>query len=236
MSTKTTAEGVSARKTDVKKLTVLGLFIAIGYIFLSVFRFKVQYLTLDFKDVFITMAGFIYGPAAAFSVAFIETILELVTVASTGFWGAIMNVAGSATFACTASLIYKYNKSFNGAVVGLCTSVFVTTAIMMPMNLLITPLYAHTDFKTVMGLIPTLLLPFNFIKSLLNAAVTFVLYKPLTQALRSIRVIPKSSSSNFKGGKKTVVGYIISALLIAAAVAVLLIVFKGQFEMVKPAK
>lgn len=235
MSTHTVAETSSAKKYDVKKLTVLGLFIALGYICLFVFHFKIQFLTLDFKDAFITMAGFVFGPAAALAVAFTEALLELVTISGTGPWGALMNFAGSATFACTASLIYKYNKSFKGAVIGLCTSVFATTAVMMPMNILIVPIYAHTDMKTVASMIPTLLLPFNFIKSLLNASITFILYKPLTQVLRSMRVIPKGGS-NFEVGKKTAVGFVIAALMIAASIATLIMVFHGQFEIVKSAK
>jgi riboflavin transporter FmnP len=223
---------VRARKIDVKKLAVLALFIAFGYISLFVFRIKVSFLTLEFKDVFITMAGFVYGPLAAAAVALIETLLELFTVASTGFWGAIMNFAGSAAFAVTASLIYKYNRSFTGAVIGLVTSVFSMTAIMLVMNLIITPIYTHTSVKVVVGMILPLLLPFNLTKSILNAALTFVLYKPLSQALKSAHIIPHSDS-NFAINKKTVCGLVIASLIVIASVAVMIVLLGGNFELVK---
>ncbi len=222
----------NTRNNNLKKLSVLGLFIALGYICLFVFRFRVQFLTLDFKDVFITLAGFIYGPVAAVTIAFIESILEFITVSSTGFWGAIMNFAGSAAFAVTASLIYKYNKSFKGAIVALISSVFSTTAVMMLANLLITPIYTNTDVKTVAGMILPLLLPFNLIKSILNAVFTFILYKPVSQALRSMNILPKSESK-FALNKRTVCGIIAACIILIVSIALTIVLLGGDFEFVK---
>ena len=232
MSTKTIESKVTTKKTDVKKITILAMFAALGYICLFVFRFKVSFLTLEFKDVFITMAGFVFGPVAALGVALAESLLEMVTLSDTGFWGALMNFAGSATFAVTAAVIYKYNKSFKGAVIGLTAAVFSMTAVMLLMNLLITPIYAHTDVKTVIGMIVPLLLPFNLIKSVLNAAIAFILYKPISQALKSIHLLPKKDD-DFKVGKKSVIGLVIASCIIIISIAVVLMVFKGNFEIIR---
>ena len=232
MSTKTIESKVTTKKTDVKKITILAMFAALGYICLFVFRFKVSFLTLEFKDVFITMAGFVFGPVAALGVALAESLLEMVTLADTGFWGALMNFAGSATFAVTAAVIYKYNKSFKGAVIGLTAAVFSMTAVMLLMNLLITPIYAHTDVKTVIGMIIPLLLPFNLIKSVLNAAIAFILYKPISQALKSIHLLPKKDD-DFKVGKKSVIGLVIASCIIIISIAMVLMVFKGNFEIIR---
>lgn len=232
MSTKTIESKVTTKKTDVKKITILAMFAALGYICLFVFRFKVSFLTLEFKDVFITMAGFVFGPVAALGVALAESLLEMVTLSDTGFWGALMNFAGSATFAVTAAVIYKYNKSFKGAVIGLTAAVFSMTAVMLLMNLLITPIYAHTDVKTVIGMIIPLLLPFNLIKSVLNAAIAFILYKPISQALKSIHLLPKKDD-DFKVGKKSVIGLVIASCIIIISIVVVLMVFKGNFEIIR---
>ncbi len=222
----------NTRGNVIKKMAVLALFIAFGYIFMFVFRIHISFLTLDFKDVFITMAGFVYGPISALAVALIESILELVTVSGTGFWGAVMNFAGSAAFAVTASLIYKYNKTFKGAVIGLIASAFSMTAVMLLLNLVITPIYTDTSIDVVKGMILPLLLPFNVLKSILNAAITFLLYKPMTQALKSIHIIPKSDRS-FKLGKKTVIGIAIACLIIIASVIVMFVLLDGNFEFIK---
>lgn len=222
----------NTKKINTRKLVVLGLFIALGYICLFVFRFRVQFLTLDFKDVFITLAGFIYGPVSAVAVALIESLLELFTVSDTGFWGAIMNFVSSAAFALTASLIYKYNKSFKGAILGLISAVFSRTAVILLANLIITPIYTGTDIKTVANMILPLLLPFNLIKSILNAVLIFILYKPVSQALKSMHVLPKSDSE-FKMNKRTALGFIIAVIILIASVILMIALLGGNFEFVK---
>lgn len=222
----------NTKKINTRKLAVLGLFIALGYICLFVFRFRVQFLTLDFKDVFITLAGFIYGPVAAVAVALIESLLELFTISDTGFWGAIQNFISSAVFALTASLIYKYNKSFKGAVIGLVSAVFSRTAVILMTNLVIIPIYTKTDIKTVANMILPLLLPFNLIKSVLNAVFIFVLYKPISQVLKSMNILPKSDTG-FKINKRTILGLIIAAAIFIASIALMIVLLGGDFEFIK---
>lgn len=222
----------NTKKINTRKLVVLGLFIALGYICLFVFRFRVQFLTLDFKDVFITLAGFIYGPVAAVTVTFIETLLELFTVSDTGIWGAIMNFTSSVVFALTASLIYKYNKNFKGAVIGLVSAVFSRTAVILLTNLIITPIYTNTDVKTVASMIIPLLLPFNLIKSVLNAVLIFMLYKPISQALRSMNILPKSDNE-FTLNKRTIFGLIIAGIILIVSIVLMIIMLGGNFEFIK---
>lgn len=233
MTTKSFAANRGNTGMNVKKMTILAMFIALGYVCLFVFRIKVQFLTLEFKDVFITMSGFIFGPIAALAVALTETVLELITISDTGFWGALMNFAGSAAFAVTASLIYKFNKTYKGAVIGLVSAVFSMTVVMLLMNILITPIYTHTDVKTVAGMIPKLLLPFNVIKGMLNASIAFILYKPLSQALKATGMLPKSSAS-FSVNKKSVFGLVVAAAIVVASIVLIFTLFEGSsFEFVK---
>ena len=231
MSTKT-AGASSSKKMDVKEMTILAMFTALGYLCLFVFRFKVSFLTLEFKDVFITMAGFVFGPLAALGVALAESLLEMVTLSDTGFLGAVMNFGGSAAFAVTASLIYKYNKSFKGAVIGLIAAMFSMTAVMLVMNLFITPIYAHTTIDEVIGMIMPLLLPFNLIKSALNAAICFMLYKPISQALKSIHML-SHRDDGFTVTRNTIIGIVIAGLVIVGSIVLVLTVFGGNFELVK---
>ena len=232
MSTKT-AGSSSVKKLDVKKISILAMFTALGYLCLFIFRFKVSFLTLEFKDVFITLSGFVYGPLAAAGVALAETLLELVTLSDTGFWGALMNFAGSAAFAVTASLIYKFNKSYKGAVIGLIASVFCMTAVMLLMNIIVTPIYMKTDVNTVVKMIPKLLLPFNLVKSMLNASIAFIIYKPLSQAFKAAGLIPKGEGS-FTITRRSVIGLLIALAVIVGSIVMIFTFFDGsRFEIVK---
>ncbi len=215
-------------KFDTKKLTVLAMFVALGYLCLFVFRFKVQFLSFEIKDVFITMSGFIFGPVVALGVAFTEAVLEMITISDTGLYGAVMNFAGSASFAVTASLIYKYKKNLYGAVMGLLCGAAVMTGVMIVMNILITPLYMKAPREVVIGLIPTLLLPFNIIKGVFNSAVLFIIYKPLSSALKGIGMLPKRD--DYKLDKRSVAVTVIAVTVMAAAVIALICFMNGSVE------
>lgn len=222
------SNAIAKNKFDTKKLTVLAMFVALGYLCLFVFRFKVQFLSFEIKDVFTTMSGFIFGPVVALGVAFTEAVIEMITLSDTGLYGAVMNFAGSASFAVTASLIYKYKKNLYGAVLGLLCGVAVMTGVMIVMNILITPLYMKAPREVVIGLIPTLLLPFNVIKGVFNSAVLFVIYKPLSSALKGIGMLPKSD--NYKLDKKSIVVTVAAVAVMAASVVALILFMNGSVE------
>ncbi len=219
---------MAKKHMDTKKLTVLAMFVALGYLCLFVFRFKVQFLSFEIKDVFITISGFIFGPATAVGVALAETLLEMFTLSDTGIYGAIMNFAGSASFAATASLIYKYRKNLYGAFLGLLCAIAVMTGIMIVMNIIITPFYMNAPRSVVYTLIPTLLLPFNLIKGFFNAALICVIYKPLSEALKGIGMLPKTDS--FKFDKKSAVITVVSVLIVIAAAVALIVFMNGSVE------
>jgi hypothetical protein len=45
-------------------------------------------------------------------------------------------------------------------------------------------------------MIPTLLLPFNLVKALVNASLVLILYKPVCRAMQAARLLPASSSDS----------------------------------------
>ena len=170
------------------------VFSALAYVVSVLTGFiKVQFLTFDAKDCIITIGALSLGPLAGAVTAAIVALLEFLISSTTGVYGLIMNFISSAAFALSASLVYRMRRSFGGAVLGLSASVAFTTAVMMLANYWITPFYMGAPRSVVVQMIPTLLLPFNLIKSLLNAALTLLLYKHVTKALQRVRLIEKRS-------------------------------------------
>ena len=71
--------------------------------------------------------------------------------------------------------------------------------VMLLANLLITPLYltmigVPTTVGDVAKMIPTILLPFNFVKATLNGSVVLLLYKPISSAMRKSGFLPKKEN------------------------------------------
>ena len=215
---------INSRKNsniDIKKIVGMAMFAALAYGVTFVFRIPVSFLTFDAKDAILTIAAFMYGPVAAVIMSLIPALIELITISGTGGWGFLMNFASSACFSVTASLIYKYRRSFNGAIIALYVAVATTTAFMMLMNILVTPVYMGVPRSAVIDLIPSLLLPFNFAKALMNAAITMLIYKPVSVAMKRARLIKGKIDMQFN--KNSVITLVVGAVTLAAAIVIFVI-------------
>ncbi len=215
-----------------RRMVSIAMFSALAYICVFVLRFKVGFLTFDAKDAIMTVGALYFGPTAGITMNAIVALLEFITVSDTGVYGLLMNFISSATFTFVASLLYRRFRTLGGAAISLFCAALSMTGMMMLANLLITPFYMGVSRAEVIALIPTLLLPFNFTKAVLNASLVLLLYKPMTLALvrtglvKRKRAVPHSS-------RKMLVISAIALLLAAACILVYLFVLRGSFEWVK---
>ena len=109
-----------------------------------------------------------------------------------------------------------------GAVVGLFIAVLTYTIMMVPLNLLITPIYTGQPVEAVAGLLIPLLIPFNFAKSVLNAAVVMILYKPIVTALRATKLV-RGDTKSTKIGKTTVIILAVALVTLLVAIVVFIV-------------
>lgn len=203
---------------NTKMLTGVAAFSALAYGVSLVTNIKVGFLSFDAKDAVITVASFIYGPLSAVIMSFITAFLEFISIGSTGPWGALMDFISTFSFTFTASVIYKYRRKLSGALISLGTASLLYVAVMMIANLLITPLYMGVGVDAVKSLIPSMLLPFNIAKALMNSALVMLIYKPVVKLTRRIG-LAKSKSESSSGGK-----YFTKDTLIMASVAVVALI------------
>ena len=133
-----------------------------------------------------------------------------------------MNFISSAAFAGVASLIYKRKRTLNGALAGIFTSVALTTAVMMLMNILITPIYMGVDRGVVISMLPTVLLPFNFAKTLMNGAIAMLIYKPVAVAMRRAKLLG-GKPMDTKFGRRSVITIVVGVISLAVSIAIFII-------------
>ena len=179
------------------------------------------FLKYEPKDVIIAMSGFLLGPLEALAISIVVSLIEMLTVSSTGLIGLLMNVLSTAAFACTAALVYRKKHDMSGAVLGLLCGVFCMTVVMLLWNWLITPLYMHVPRAVIVSYLLPGFLPFNLVKAAANMALTLLLYKPVAQALRSAHLLPPSSSGK-KGGKFSAGLFLFAVVLLISCVLVAL--------------
>ena len=222
--------GSSAVRKPFSTQTVVGIavFSALAFVVSLLIRVPVQFLTFDAKDAIIAITAFIYGPITAPIISFFAAFIELVTISDTGWYGFLMNFVSSATYSLVASLIYSKFRSLNGALVGIYSAVVITTSAMLGLNILITPIYMREFLGVpmtadgVINMIPTILLPFNFAKTLMNSAVVMLLYKPVTLSLSRVGLLSKKTSAKISRGTVVIIAAGVISLVLAIVIFTLL--------------
>lgn len=208
----------SKRNQHIRSMVMIAMFAAMAYVVMVAIHIKVSFLTMDVKDAVITLCGLCFGPAASALLSILVPLLELVTVSDTGVYGLIMNMLGSVSFSLTATVIYRYKKTFGGAILGLLSGVVMMTGVMLLANLYITPYYMHVPKGTVREMIPTLFLPFNLLKGAINAGVVLLLYKHLATFLRRIGVLDAPQEKTAKHlSRRTLFVTVLAVVLILGA-------------------
>lgn len=224
------------KKLTTKTLVVIGMLTAISFILVAAFRIPVvQFLKYEPKDIIIAVGGFIYGPFCALFMSVAVALIEMVTISSEGIIGFVMNFLSSAAFALPAAVIYKKHKTAKGAAVGLSLGAFCMCATMVLWNYLITPLYLKVPREMVAAMIPTVFLPFNLLKSVLNAALTMLLYKHIVRVLRGAKLVPQRQPQLNDGaaavpGRRTSLITTFSALAVIIICVVILILWKTVWQ------
>ena len=222
-------------KYDLKKYIGIAVFAALAYVtafICNIIPPVSGFLSLDVKDAVIAIASFVYGPISSVIISFIAAFIELYTFSTTGWYGFVMNFASSAVFSLTASLIYKKLRSLNGALISFGASVALTTSVMLVLNKFVTPIYLFDYLgampeaaarEYVSSILPTVLLPFNFAKALLNSSVAMLLYKPVVTALRKAKIANIGNGSTGFNKNSIIILSVGGAALVGAMVILLII-------------
>jgi len=199
-------------------------FILAAYVRLSIVP-VVAFLRYDPKDIIIVIAGFIYGPLAAFVVTMVVSFVQMFTISQTGYIGLLMNIIASTAFCCTAALIYKNNRTIKGAILGLIIGGIFATAVMMMWNYIVTPIFLNIPRSDVVPLLLPGFLPFNLISNGLNVVLTILLYKRVKFILKAAGMMPTAEEEG--GNKVSSKGIVLSVLFIALTCTLWVLILVG---------
>ncbi len=170
---------------NTKKLTILGVLGALSVILVTLIHFPIfpaaSFLEYDPADIPIFVAAFLIGPLSGFVLTVVVSVIQGVTVSSaSGYIGILMHIFSTGAFVLAAGNIYRINRTKKGAMAGLAVGVAVMTAVMTLWNLLLTPIFMGVPRQAVAELLLPAILPFNIIKSGVNAIVTMFVYKKIS--------------------------------------------------------
>jgi riboflavin transporter FmnP len=156
------------------------------------------FVKMDFSELPALLATFSLGPASGVVVCLVKNLVNL-TMSSTQGVGELCNFLLGVCFVIPAGLVYKYKKTRSGALVGALVGAAAMAVGSIPVNYFISyPFYTvfmpldtiismyQEIYPGVDGLLACLIIfnaPFTLLKGLLDTALCFLVYKPLSPLL-----------------------------------------------------
>ena len=175
------------KQSTTVKLAKMAMLVAISIVLVYLIRFPIfpaaPFLEYDPADIPILIGTFAFGPLSGILITIVTAIIQGFTVsAQSGVYGILMHIIATGAFVLTAGLIYRGGKTRKRAIIALLCGILAMTTIMVPANLIITPIFMGAPRAAVIGMLP-IIIAFNLIKAGANGAVTFLLYKRISKFL-----------------------------------------------------
>lgn len=186
----------------VVKIAILSALAAIIMLFEFPLPFAPGFYKLDLSEVVILMGGFAMGPIAAVIIELLKNLINiLLNGTSTAFVGEFANFLIGCALVVPASIIYKYKKSFKGAIISLVIGTLTLALVGSLTNyFVLIPAYsefyhmeldkivsAGTSVNPLVSDLKTLIVfavaPFNLVKGLLCSLLNLLLYKRVSKLL-----------------------------------------------------
>ena len=188
------------QRSKIDRLVKLGMLTALSIILVYVIRFPIfpaaTYLEYDMADVPILIGTFLYGPWWGLALTAVVSLLQWLLVSPQGMWvGAVMHFCATGSYVVAAGLIYSYNKTRAGALLGMTVGAVLQTLMMIPMNLIFSVHFYGIPRESIIALLPTAIIPFNAIKTVANSLITFLLYKRVSKIFER-NLIPNKPPQN----------------------------------------
>jgi len=201
---KTGSKAATTRKVDVRALTVTAMLSAIAFILMfldTAVPLMPSFIKLDLSELPALIAAFGLGPVYGVIVCLIKNLLHLF-MTQTGGVGELSNFILGVAYVLPAGLIYHGKKTKKRAIMGAIIGAICMAAISFPSNLFIVyPVYYNFMPKDVIisvyqALAPGLNLdtiakcllvfnvPFTFVKGMISAIITILIYQPLRPLLK----------------------------------------------------
>lgn len=192
----------------IRELTVTAMLCAVATILMfldfSLPMVIPSFVKMDVSELPALLASFSLGPVYGIAVCLVKNLFNVIFHGTTGGIGELCNFLIGASFVGTAGVIYRFHKTRKGAVIAALVGAVVMAAVSVPVNYFLSyPVYAamfggidaiiaaYQELRPgTNGLMECLLvfnMPFTLVKGLINAALCFLIYKPLSPILHGRR-------------------------------------------------
>ncbi len=154
-----------------------------------------SFLELDLSNVFVMLAGFMYGPLPAVIITLVKESIHIL-VGTTGGVGELANVIITISYTLLPSILYRYRKGIKTVILSLIIACVIQSIISLIVNKYINfpffmgsvPFVPNDTSEKMFSLLWGYVLAFNCIKSVVVSIVTILLYKKVSYLFRKINL------------------------------------------------
>ncbi len=174
----------NTNKWDTRQLVTMALMCAIASL-LSFIQIPlipgVTFLTYDPSLMPAMVCGFAFGPGAGIAVGCIAAVIHGLIL---GEWvGSLMNIVVTLCFVWPAAALYARNRTYKWGIIGLIIGVVTATAGAIAANLTIGVAFWYGSVDVILPMLLPAVLPFNLLKGAINAVLTLVVYKAISNLI-----------------------------------------------------
>jgi len=149
------------------------------------------YLLYAPGDIPLLLVGYAFGPLWGIVSVGIKAVLYSLIRGQGGLWGTLMHFIASSAYVVVFCLLARKKKQVAWLIIALVAGTLARALVMVPANLIVTPIYAKVPVEVVKGLLLPVFVPFNLIHSGINSFLFFGLFsyiKPYwTEWVKSLR-------------------------------------------------
>lgn len=127
-------------------------------------------------DLPIIVAAAVVGPMSGVAAALVNATLFVMLTGQGGPWGALMHFIASGGMALVIGYLYKKSGRLH---LSMLAGILTRVALMVPLNLVITPIYTGAPRAVVSGMIVPVIIPFNLIHAGINTVLSYAVLKGL---------------------------------------------------------
>jgi riboflavin transporter FmnP len=209
MSTESMTAGKSRKKLagKTRKMVMTAMLSAVAFLLMFI-EFPIpalipSFVKMDISDLPALIASFSLGPVAGAVVCLLKNVLHIVIKGtSSACVGELCNFLLGVCFVVPAGLIYQKMHGRKGALIGCLVGAVVMAALSVPLNYFVTyPAYVKyygmpleaiigmyqailPSVKGLLGCLVIFNLPFTFVKGLIDAVLTFLIYKRISPFIK----------------------------------------------------
>lgn len=188
------------------KLTVTAMLSTVAFLLMFI-EFPIPalipaFVKLDISDLPELLAAFSLGPIYGVIVTLLKNVLfSVLHGTSSAYVGELFNFIMGSVFSFTAGFIYQKKKSRKNALIGALVGALLMAVLSVPLNYFVVyPAYVvcyHLPLEAIIGMYQAIRpstnglleclmvfnMPFTFVKGMIDVALCFLIYKPLSPLL-----------------------------------------------------